>query len=206
MNAKNQSGKPMKQTSSTCNIVLAGVGGQGILLASEIIARAAMAAGHQVKTNEVHGMAQRGGSVLAQIRYGVEVHSPLVELGTAQVLGCLERIESLRCADYLAPEGLAVVSDQMVVPITVSSGKAVYPEDAEARIRAAFPRLIYFDAVAKATELGNIRCSNLVILGALSTGLDLPASAWEQGIRQAVKPRFVELNLKAFHAGVALKG
>jgi indolepyruvate ferredoxin oxidoreductase beta subunit len=190
----------------TINVVLAGVGGQGILLASEIIARAAMAAGFAVKTNEVHGMAQRGGSVLAQIRYGPLVHSPLVELGAAQVLGSLECIESLRCADYLAPGGLAVVSSQRVVPITVSSGQAKYPEDAEARIRAAFPRLIYLDALAMAGQIGNVKCSNLVILGALSTGLTLPAQAWQQGICQSVKPNFVDINLRAFAAGSALNG
>lgn len=185
----------------TCNIVLAGVGGQGILLASEVIARAAMAAGHDVKTNEVHGMAQRGGSVVAQIRYGKTVHSPLVELGTAHVLGSLERIESLRCADYLAPNGLAVISTQIVIPITVSSGQAAYPTDAEARIRQSFPRLVYLDAAAIASEVGNVKCSNLVLVGALSQGLTLPREAWEQAIRQAVKPRFVEINLRAFEAG-----
>jgi indolepyruvate ferredoxin oxidoreductase beta subunit len=189
---------------STINIVLAGVGGQGILLASEIIARAAIVAGHQVKTNEVHGMAQRGGSVLAQIRYGPEVHSPLVERGTAHVLGSLERIEALRMADYLAPGGLAVVSSQIVVPITVSSGQAAYPEDAEARLRAAFPRLVYVDAMAAAGALGNVKCSNLVILGALSNGLTLPFAAWTEGIRQSVKPKFVDINLKAFNEGARI--
>ncbi len=189
----------------TVNVVLAGVGGQGILLASEIVARSAMAAGYAVKTNEVHGMAQRGGSVLAQIRYGQEVHSPLVERGAAQVLGALECIESLRHADYLAPDGLAVVSSQRVVPITVSSGQAKYPEDAEARIRAAFPRLVYLDALGIAAALGSIRCSNLVILGALSTGLTLPAVAWHEGIGQSVKPQFLELNLRAFARGAALR-
>jgi len=193
----------MSQT-QTINLVLAGVGGQGILLASEIIARAAMAAGFAVKTNEVHGMAQRGGSVLAQIRYGQEVHSPLVERGTAQVLGALERIESLRHADYLAARGLAVVSSQQVVPVSVSSGQARYPEDAEGRIRAAFPRLIYLDAMGIAAEIGSVRASNLVILGALSTGLTLPAEAWQEGIRQSVKAQFLEINLKAFQAGAAL--
>jgi indolepyruvate ferredoxin oxidoreductase beta subunit len=188
----------------TINIVLAGVGGQGILLASEIIARAAMAAGFAVKTNEVHGMAQRGGSVLAQIRYGREVFSPLVERGTAQVLGSLEQIESLRLADYLAPDGLAVVSSQRVVPVTVSSGQAHYPEDAEARIRAAFPRLIYLDAIGIAMKIGNARCSNLVILGALAKGLTLPTEAWQEGIRHSVKPRFLDINLRAFQAGQAL--
>ncbi|HOW67521.1 MAG TPA: indolepyruvate oxidoreductase subunit beta [Candidatus Paceibacterota bacterium] len=188
---------------STTNVVLAGVGGQGILLASEIMARAAMAAGFDVKTNEVHGMAQRGGSVIAQIRYATKVNSPLVALGTAQVLGSLEKIESLRYAEYLAPGGLAVVSTQIVVPLTVSSGQAQYPEDAEDRIRRTFPRLIYVDAVKLAGELGNIKASNLVVMGALSTGLDLPLTAWQEAIRAAVKPRFVDLNLKAFTAGVA---
>jgi len=185
----------------TTNIVLAGVGGQGILLASEIVARAAMAAGFEVKTNEVHGMAQRGGSVLAQIRYGREVNSPLVEWGTAQVLASLERVETLRCVDYLAPGGLAVVSSQAVVPVTVSSGQATYPEDAEARIRQLFPRLLYFDAVEVAGRSGNIRASNVVVVGALSTGLDLPPEAWQAAIREAVKPKFVEVNLRAFEAG-----
>jgi indolepyruvate ferredoxin oxidoreductase, beta subunit len=191
--------------SSVVNIVLAGVGGQGILLASEIVARAAMAAGFEVKTNEVHGMAQRGGSVIAQIRYGAEVNSPLVATGSAQVLGSLERIEALRFADFLAPDGLAVVSNQMVVPVTVSSGSAPYPADAEERLRKAFPRLLYFDAVALATAAGNVRASNVVVVGALATGLKLPLESWQAAIREAVKPKYVELNLKAFELGWTLK-
>lgn len=186
------------------NLVLAGVGGQGILLASEIVARAAMVAGYDVKTNEVHGMAQRGGSVLAQIRYGRQVHSPLVELGTAQVLASLERVETLRYLEYLAPDGLAVVSSQVVLPVTVSSGQATYPDDAEARLRRLFPRLLYFDAVQVAGGAGNIRVSNVVVVGALSTGLDLPQEAWLEAIRQSVKPKFLEVNLRAFAAGAAL--
>jgi indolepyruvate ferredoxin oxidoreductase, beta subunit len=176
------------------------------LLASELIARAAMVAGFEVKTNEVHGMAQRGGSVVAQIRYGREVHSPLVELGTAQVLGALERIESLRCADYLAPDGLAVVSSQTVLPITVSSGQAQYPQDAEARIQRAFPRLLYLDAPGLATQAGNLKCSNLVVVGALSRGLSLPVQAWHEALRQSVKPKFVEVNLRAFQLGQGQAG
>jgi indolepyruvate ferredoxin oxidoreductase, beta subunit len=190
-------------TESTVNIVLAGVGGQGILLASEIVARAAMAAGYDVKTNEVHGMAQRGGSVLAQIRYGKKVNSPLVETGTAHVLASLERIESLRHADYLAPSGLAVVSQQMIVPLTVSSGSAKYPEDTVGRIRQVFPRLIYLDAVGIARDAGNIKASNTVIIGALSVGLNLPPESWHEAITQSVKEKFVEVNLRAFAAGVA---
>lgn len=187
----------------TTSVVLVGVGGQGILLASETIARAAMIAGFDVKTNEVHGMAQRGGSVLAQIRYGKKVYSPLVPEGSAQVLASLERIEALRFRAFLAPGGLAVVSSQPIVPVTVSSGKAAYPEDAEARLRRAFPRLLYVDVAARAAELGDIRVSNLIVVGALSTALDLPEACWREAVEASVKPQFRERNLKAFAAGRA---
>lgn len=190
----------------TTSVVLAGVGGQGILLASEIVARAAMSAGFDVKTNEVHGMAQRGGSVLAQIRFGARVNSPLVALGTAQALASLERIEGLRHAEYLAPDGLAVVSSQMVIPVTVSSGTAKYPEDAEAKLRQVFRRLIYLDADRIASELGNLKASNVVLMGALSTGLELPVEAWQAAIRRSVKEKFVDLNLRAFATGRAQGG
>lgn len=185
----------------TTSVVLAGVGGQGILLASEIVARAAMLAGLDVKTNEVHGMAQRGGSVVAQIRFGAEVFSPLVARGTARVLGALERIEALRQFDLVAPDGLAVVSSEMIVPVTVSSGQASYPADAEARLRSAFPRLIYLDAVEIAEQLGNRRAANLVVLGAMAGELGLPDEGWQEAIRGSVKPRHVDVNLRAFAAG-----
>ncbi len=185
----------------TASVVLVGVGGQGVLLASEITARAAILAGHQVKTNEVHGMAQRGGSVIAQVRFGPEVHSPLVEQGTARVLGSLERIEALRYRPYLAPDGLAVVSSQMIVPTTVSTGQATYPADAEARLRRVFPRLVYVDGVAEARALGDSRAANIVVLGAMSLALDLPMQCWEEAIKGSVKTRLLELNLKAFQRG-----
>ncbi len=186
---------------NTVSVVLAGVGGQGILLSSGIIARAAMNAGYTVKTNEVHGMAQRGGSVIAQIRYGREVYSPLVETGTARVLGALEQIEALRYAEYLSSDGLAVVNSQMIVPITVSLGAAVYPADAEKRLRARFKRLIYFDAAGLAASLGNVRAANVAVLGAISRGLDLPREAWEEAVASIVKEKFRDLNLKAFEQG-----
>ncbi len=188
----------------TTSIVLAGVGGQGILLASEICATAAGFAGYDVKTNEVHGMAQRGGSVIGQIRYGKQVHSPLVSRGEAEVLMSMERIEALRHADFLKPDGLAVVNAQIIVPVTVSSGAAVYPADAEDRLRAAFKNLIYFDANQIALELNNPRSANVVLLGALATALpDLPLELWHRAIRQCVKPQFVDVNLQAFQRGYA---
>jgi indolepyruvate ferredoxin oxidoreductase beta subunit len=185
----------------TQNVVLAGVGGQGILLASEIVAQAAMAAGFDVKTNEVHGMAQRGGSVIAQIRYGQEVKSPLIAKGTARVLAALEQVEALRFADYVAPDALVVVNAQSIVPVTVSMGSATYPDNMEAKLRDQFPRLIYFDAAAKAVEIGNLRTANVVLLGALSKGLELPLEAWQTAVSNCVKPQYKEINLKAFEIG-----
>ncbi len=183
------------------SIVLVGVGGQGILLAAQVAARAALAAGHDVKTNEVHGMAQRGGSVVAQIRFGSRVFSPLVPEGTAQVLASLERIEALRFAGFLDPKGLAVVSSQAIVPVTVSSGQAKYPADAEDRLRAAFPRLVYIDAVGTAEKLCDIRVTNVILLGALSTALSLSQECWLSALGQCVKPAFLEINSRAFTAG-----
>jgi indolepyruvate ferredoxin oxidoreductase beta subunit len=187
----------------TRSIVLVGVGGQGILLSSEILAQAAMLQGFEVKTNEVHGMAQRGGSVMAQIRYGNEVKSPLVPRNAAHILGALEKIEALRYADYLRPDGLATVSTQAILPVTVSSGAAHYPDDAEAeaRLRRAFPRIVYIDAAKIAKNLGDIRAANIVLLGAISQGLDLPAEAWKKAIGLCVKEKFLKTNLQAFAAG-----
>ena len=183
------------------SVVLAGVGGQGILLASEIVAQAAVAAGFDVKTNEVHGMAQRGGSVIAQIRYGKEVFSPLVPKGTAKVLGSLERIECLRYVDYLAPDGVAIVSDQKIVPVTASTGQTPYPDVDEAVLAQFFPRLIYLQALELAAAIGNVKAANILLLGTLSTFLDLPESAWETAIQRSVKEQHVAVNIEAFRKG-----
>lgn len=187
--------------SRTTSIVMVGVGGQGILLAAQIIARAALAAGHDVKTNEVHGMAQRGGSVVAQIRFGQKVYSPLVPEGSAAVLGSLERIEALRMKGYLAPGGLAVVSRQAIIPVTVSSGQATYPADAEERLHAAFPRLAYIDAISVAERLCEPRVANVILLGAMSTALPLSMECWAESIGQCVKPAFRDINMRAFEEG-----
>ncbi len=190
-------------TQLTHSILLAGVGGQGSLLASVIVSQAALLAGYQVKTNEVHGMAQRGGSVITQIRYGREVFSPLMPDGTACALGAFEMIEALRHAHFLAPDGLAVVSTQKIIPVSVSSGGMAYPADAAARLRRAFARLVLLDADEIAGGLGNRRAANIVILGALSRGLDLPEAAWRAAIEASVKPAYRAVNLQAFAAGRA---
>jgi indolepyruvate ferredoxin oxidoreductase beta subunit len=189
----------------TISVVLAGVGGQGILLASEIVAQAAVASGFDVKTNEVHGMAQRGGSVIAQIRYGKEVFSPLVPKGTAKVLGSLERIECLRYVDYLANDGVAIVSDQKIVPVTASTGGTPYPDVDEQLLAKVFPRLVYLQALEWATALGNVKTANIILLGTLSTYLDLPESAWETAIQRSVKEKHVAVNIEAFQKGRAVQ-
>ena len=185
----------------TRNILLVGVGGQGILLAAKITAAAAEIAGYDVTTHEIHGMAQRGGSVTAQIRFGEKVHSPLIVEGEADVLGALEAIEALRYAHYLRENALAAVSTQQIIPVTVSSGKAVYPSDVQSRLEAVFTNLKYLDCQGIAEQLGNGKLANTILLGALSNGLSLPVKAWEQAIARGVKPQFVDANLQAFHAG-----
>jgi indolepyruvate ferredoxin oxidoreductase, beta subunit len=185
----------------TINVVLAGVGGQGILLASEVLARAAMLAGYKVKTNEVHGMAQRGGSVIAQIRYGAEVFSPLVEVGTANVLASLEKIEALRYAHYLSPTGLAVVSSDEMVPVTVSSGNSKYPENAGILLKQVFPRCFSIDASMEAAKLGAVQTANIIIMGIVSIEIDLPIESWRESIRSTVKSKYVDINIKAFEVG-----
>jgi len=186
----------------TRSVILLGVGGQGILLASEILARAAMAAGFDVKTNEVHGMAQRGGSVTAQVRYGKHVDSPLIPVGGACAVASLECIEALRAFDLLMPGGKVVANTQRIVPVTVSSGAMSYPADAEERIKKLYPGAILLDAGALAAELGNIRAANVVVMGALSAALnDIPADAWDAALVAAVKPQHLELNRRAFAKG-----
>ncbi|HEX2971388.1 MAG TPA: indolepyruvate oxidoreductase subunit beta [Tepidisphaeraceae bacterium] len=188
-------------TDKVTSVVLVGVGGQGILLASEIVACAAMKAGFDVKTNEVHGMAQRGGSVVAQIRYGRSVNSPLVPEGTAAVLGALEQIEAIRFAHYVSPDGAAVVSSQAIVPVTVSSGQATYPQDVKQRLTSVFKRLVYLDADKLAAEAGSNRAANVVLLGAMSLTLNLPAEAWHEAIKASVPSKHFETNMRAFELG-----
>jgi indolepyruvate ferredoxin oxidoreductase beta subunit len=187
--------------SQVTSAVLVGVGGQGVLLAAKITAEAAMLAGFVVKTNEVHGMAQRGGSVIAQVSYGPTVYSPLVPRGTARALCSLEQIEALRYHDYLAPEGLAVVSSQAILPVTVSAGAARYPDRIEEILQEVFPRLVYLDAPSMAARLGNARAANMVLLGSLSKGLDLPLEAWLQSLCSIIRDEERELNLSAFQLG-----
>ena len=187
--------------SKTLNISLVGVGGQGTLLASEILCQMALLSGKDVKKSEVHGMAQRGGSVVSQVRIGDTVHSPLIALGETDILIAFEKLEALRHAHFLAPGGVAMVNDQEIRPVTVSSGLAEWPKDLNGMLGSAFPKLELIPALQMARELGNVRAVNLVMIGALSNHTDIEDSIWHESIKALVKPAFLELNLKAFDAG-----
>jgi indolepyruvate ferredoxin oxidoreductase, beta subunit len=190
--------------SKSYNFLLAGVGGQGTILASDVLAEVGLAAGFDVKKSEVHGMAQRGGSVNTHIRWNEErVYSPLIGLGEADILLVFEEAEALRYAEFLRPEGVAVVNRQTIRPITVTSGGASYPteEELEEVYRGLTSRLYILPGAAIAQDLGNARAANVVLLGALSGFLDVPRETWLQVIEGRVPPRYVELNRQAFLRG-----
>ena len=187
--------------SGVTNIMIAGVGGQGTILAGRIISLLALKAGQEVKVSEVHGMSQRGGSVLTQVRYGAEVHSPIIDPGTVDILLAFEKLEALRMLPLLKPQGRAVVNTQELPPLPVLSGAMPYPEDAEQRLLAANAQIILLDAYALALKAGNPKAVNTVLLGKLSQSLEFSREAWRQAIAEAVKPQFLELNLRAFDLG-----
>ena len=186
------------------NFLLAGVGGQGTILASNVLAEVALAAGFDVKKSEVHGMAQRGGSVNTHVRWDVErVYSPLIGRGEADMLLIFEEAEALRYVEYLKPGGAAVVNQQAVKPITVTSGGAPYPSEADlqAVYGALTERFHLVPGTAIARDLGAARAANVVLIGALSTFLDLPSETWLKVIEARVPPKYVELNRQAFLRG-----
>ena len=188
-------------TTSPCSVTLVGVGGQGTILTSDLLALAAMHAGHDVKKSEIHGMSQRGGSVVSQVRYGALVRSPIIPDGATDVLVAFERNEALRFAHLLKPSGLLLVNDAERIPVSVSSG--AHPPAANLTERlAAYPGLRLVPADRIAADLGNIRTANVVLVGALSKLLaDIPDTAWQSALRQRVPAKFLDINLAAFAAG-----
>ncbi len=186
------------------NIILTGVGGQGILMASEIISEAAVQAGYDVKKSEVHGMAQRGGSVNSHVRFGEKVYSPLVIKGDCDLLLAFEKLEALRMADFVKDEGNIIVNDQRINPSTVISGVATYPENIEEILNERFKSVIFMDALKIAQQVGNLRTANTAMLGAASKLLDIPAEIWENAIRSNVPERFIEINLESFNMGLQM--
>ena len=193
----------------TTNFVLVGVGGQGTLLASNILADVGLAAGFDVKKSEVHGMSQRGGSVVSHVRWHPEhVASPLVGLGEADILLAFEKLEALRFVEFLKVGGTAIVNEMVIVPITVSAGTGHYPDDAalDAALAAVSAREIRVPGERLAQEAGNAKAANVVLLGAISRLLDLPEELWWKCLEQRVPKKFLDLNRTAFAAGRAAVG
>lgn len=186
------------------NVFLAGVGGQGILLASEVLCEALLDGGFDVKKSEVHGMAQRGGAVTTHLRFGRKVYSPLIEPGAADLLVAFEKMEGLRFAHYLAPGGTALVNAQEILPPSVSTGAERYPERIEERLGKFTSSLFVVDALAAALALHEVRAANIVMVGAASHFLPLREGSYVTALRSILPERIVEVNLKAFRAGRGL--
>ncbi|MHB8708436.1 MAG: indolepyruvate oxidoreductase subunit beta [Desulfuromonadales bacterium] len=186
------------------NILLVGVGGQGILLASEILAETFMLAGFDVKKSEIHGMSQRGGSVVSHVRFGREVFSPTVPEGEADILFGFELLEAYRYLPLLRPEAKIVVNDYRIPPPSVLLGQASYPDDLAERIHARFADTLLVDGLHLAQQAGDARAANTVLLGAVSTRLTIDESIWLEALEKMVPKKALEINRKAFQSGRAL--
>jgi len=185
------------------NIVIAGVGGQGVLLASRVLAESALASGMDVKQNEVHGMAQRGGSVISFVRIGEQVHSPVVMPGSADILISFEPLEALRYVHYLKPGGKLVYNKATINPSTVASGLATYPLDVEEQIGRSCPDAHGIDALAIAKQAGNAKAVNMVMVGSVMKNLPIDAQVVEGVVRAISKDKGVDVNLRALKGGAA---
>lgn len=183
------------------NILLVGVGGQGTILVSKILSTGLMNAGYDVKMSEVHGMAQRGGSVSSQVRFGTKVYSPIIGKGQADILVAFETMEALRWLEYLNPKGKAVVNEYQIPSAPILMGKCDYPEGVLATIKSKVNTTV-IKAGEIAEKLGNPKAMNIVLFGALVKGMGLSDIDWEATIRENVKASTVEVNIRAFRAGM----
>ncbi|HNQ65496.1 MAG TPA: indolepyruvate oxidoreductase subunit beta [Smithella sp.] len=184
------------------NILFAGVGGQGILRASDIICEVIMEAGFDVKKSEVHGMAQRGGCVTSHVRYGKKVYSPLAEPGSIQTLVSFEKMESLRYLSFLRKDAAIVVNTEEVYPPAVNMGESPYPDDAVEFLQNNYKTVISFDASKLAQKAGNIKTANVILLGALSNHMNIDKSIWERVIKKSFPEKLIKVNLEAFQMGI----
>ncbi|MEN6432746.1 MAG: indolepyruvate oxidoreductase subunit beta [Smithella sp.] len=184
------------------SILFAGVGGQGILRASDIICEVIMEAGLDVKKSEVHGMAQRGGCVTSHVRYGEKVYSPLAEPGNIQTLVAFEKMESLRYLKFIKKDAVIIVNTEEIYPPAVNMGDAPYPEDVVAFLQKHFGKVISFNAAELAQKAGNIKTANVVLLGAISNLINIDKSIWESVIKKSFPEKLVKMNLIAFQMGI----
>ena len=185
----------------TKNIMIVGVGGQGSLLASKLLGRILLDQGYDVKVSEVHGMSQRGGSVVTYVRYGDRVCSPIIDKGEADFIVSFELLEAARYVNFLKPGGRVVVSDQQIDPMPVITGAAEYPADLAGKMAALDIKVDIMDALTLAEQAGSSKAVNLVLLGRLSRYFDFPEEAWQKAIDACVPEKFLELNRRAFALG-----
>ena len=187
----------------TKNIMIVGVGGQGTLLTSRILGGITVEAGYDVKLSEVHGMAQRGGSVVTYVRYGEKVAEPIVEEGQADVLIACERLEALRYAHFLKKDGVIIVNDQRIDPMPVFTGVAKYPDGIIEELSKKY-RVVSVDAMDEAIKMGNSRVFNVIILGIAAKNMDFPKEQWIEVIKKTVPPKTIDINVAAFEKGYEL--
>ena len=185
----------------TKNIMIVGVGGQGSLLASKLLGHLLLTEGYDVKVSEVHGMSQRGGSVVTYVRFGEKVYSPIIDRGEADFIVSFEKLEAARYVEHLKESGRIVVNTQEVDPMPVITGAAQYPENLVEKLENLGILVDALDCLSLAEQAGSSKAVNIVLMGRLSKYFDIPVEKWEKAIRECVPPKFVELNLKAFALG-----
>ena len=185
----------------TKNIMIVGVGGQGTLLASKLLGKMLLSKGYDVKVSEVHGMSQRGGSVVTYVRYGDKVESPIIDEGESDIILSFELLESARYAKYLAPGGKIITNTQKTNPMPVITGACAYPENLLEKLKAAGFDIDGFDALSLAKQAGSDKCVNLVLLGKISKYFDFTREEWLSCIEKSVPEKFIQINKKAFLLG-----
>lgn len=183
------------------SILLAGVGGQGIVRAGDIVSMALMAAGFDVKKSEVHGMAQRGGCVTSHVRYGQKVYSPIAKKGDIDFLLSFEKMETLRYLDYMRPNGTIIINDEEVYPPSVNLGLNAYPENVVETVNGYFKDVRVIKASEIAARVGNFRTANSVMIGALSRHLEIGVVLWERIYNKSFPEKLIKANIEAFHLG-----
>ena len=187
------------------NVIFCGVGGQGVILASKVLMETALQAGFDVKESEVHGMAQRGGSVECNVRYGSKVYSPLIDKAGADIIVSFELLEAVRKVEYLKADGMMLVNNLCIDPVPVQNGIMKYPEDLEQWLVSNLSRSKIVDTTDALKEVGSAKALNIMMLGVLSNCLDFTKEQWQKAIRACVKEKFIDMNLKAFELGTQLK-
>ena len=185
----------------TKSIMIVGVGGQGTLLASRILGNAVISEGYDVKVSEVHGMSQRGGSVVTYVRYGEKVNSPIIDKGGADIILAFEELEALRALPFLKKDGKIIVNTQNIDPMPVITGAAAYPEHIIDSLKAAGADVTAVDALDLAIKAGNMKSVNVVLIGVMAKNTAIPENVWKDTIKSTVPEKFLEANLKAFELG-----